>query len=113
LVLRDQAALHAAAEQLKQPGLRKFGYGYSTFRRKPQLDWTPWNPAVKTQAIDRRHRIVEARPVFACRRIARDTVAEKVLELQKSNRDLADAIINADQTLIRNLEPEDRELLLS
>jgi SNF2 family DNA or RNA helicase len=72
-----------------------------------------WNPAVESQAIDRTHRIGQTRPVFAYRLIARDTVEEKVLELQKTKRDLADAIINADNSLIRNLGREDLELLLS
>lgn len=72
-----------------------------------------WNPAVETQAIDRTHRIGQTRKVFAYRIIARDTVEEKVLELQQTKRDLADAIINADNSLIRNLAREDLELLLS
>ena len=42
-----------------------------------------WNPAVEAQAIDRAHRIGQTRHVFAYRLIARDTVEEKVLELQK------------------------------
>jgi SNF2 family DNA or RNA helicase len=72
-----------------------------------------WNPAVEAQAIDRTHRIGQTRKVFAYRIIARDTVEEKVLELQQTKRDLADAIINADNSLIRNLAKEDLELLLS
>jgi hypothetical protein len=72
-----------------------------------------WNPAVEAQAIDRTHRIGQTRQVFAYRLIARDTVEEKVLELQQSKRHLADAIINADNSLIRNLGREDLELLLS
>jgi SNF2 family DNA or RNA helicase len=72
-----------------------------------------WNPAVETQAMDRAHRIGQTRQVFAYRLIARDTVEEKVLELQKSKRDLAAAIIGEDNSLIRNLAREDLELLLS
>jgi superfamily II DNA or RNA helicase len=72
-----------------------------------------WNPAVEAQAIDRAHRIGQTRQVFAYRLIARDTVEEKVLELQKSKRDLADAIITADNSLLHNLTREDLELLLS
>jgi SNF2 family DNA or RNA helicase len=72
-----------------------------------------WNPAVEAQAVDRAHRIGQTRPVFAYRLIAKDTVEEKVLELQKSKRDLADAILNADNSLIRDLKKEDLELLLS
>jgi len=72
-----------------------------------------WNPAVEAQAVDRAHRIGQTRQVFAYRLIARDTVEEKVLELQKTKRDLAAAIIGADNSLIRNLGREDLELLLS
>jgi SNF2 family DNA or RNA helicase len=45
--------------------------------------------------------------------LAHDTVEEKVLELQNTKRDLANAIINADNSLIRSLGREDLELLLS
>jgi superfamily II DNA or RNA helicase len=72
-----------------------------------------WNPAVEAQAIDRAHRIGQSRPVFAYRLVARDTVEEKILELQRSKRSLADAIIQADQSLIASLSREDLELLLS
>ena len=72
-----------------------------------------WNPAVEAQAIDRAHRIGQDKQVFAYRLIARDTVEEKVLQLQASKRDLANAIINADNSLIRGLGRDDLELLLS
>ena len=72
-----------------------------------------WNPAVEAQAVDRAHRIGQTRQVFAYRLIARDTVEEKVLELQKTKRDLANAIIGSDNSLIRDLRREDLELLLS
>ena len=49
----------------------------------------------------------------ASRLIARDTVEEKVLELQKTKRQLADAILGEDNSLIRDLKKEDLELLLS
>ena len=72
-----------------------------------------WNPAVESQAIDRAHRIGQTRPVFAYRLIAKNTVEEKVLELQAQKRALADAIITADNSLISDLGREDLELLLS
>src|SRR6202034_1372725 len=72
-----------------------------------------WNPAVEAQAIDRAHRVGQTRKVFAYRLIARDTVEERVLELQKTKRDLADAILGEDNSLIRDLKREDLELLLS
>jgi superfamily II DNA or RNA helicase len=72
-----------------------------------------WNPAVEAQAIDRAHRIGQMNPVFAYRLIAKDTVEEKVLQLQDSKRALADAIIGADNSLIRQIGRDDLELLLS
>ena len=72
-----------------------------------------WNPAVEAQAIDRAHRIGQTRQVFAYRLIAKDTVEEKVLQLQSTKRELADAIINADNSVIGKLGREDLELLLS
>lgn len=72
-----------------------------------------WNPAVESQAIDRAHRIGQTRHVLAYRLIARDTVEERVVELQQRKQTLADAILKADNGLIRNLRREDLELLLS
>lgn len=72
-----------------------------------------WNPAVEAQAIDRAHRIGQTRHVFAYRLIAKDTVEQKVLDLQAKKKDLADMILNADSSLISQLKREDLELLLA
>ena len=73
-----------------------------------------WNPAVEAQAIDRAHRIGQTRPVFAYRLIARDTVEEKVLELQAdASASSPTRSSRADDSLIRTLTREDLELLLS
>lgn len=72
-----------------------------------------WNPAVEAQAIDRTHRIGQDKRVFTYRLIAKDTVEEKVLQLQQSKRDLADAILNEDNSVLANMGREELELLLS
>jgi superfamily II DNA or RNA helicase len=72
-----------------------------------------WNPAVEAQAIDRAHRIGQTRHVFAYRLLAAGTVEDKIVELQRTKRDLADAIVRADAGLLRNLKAEDLEVLLS
>ena len=74
---------------------------------------TWWNPAVEAQAIDRAHRIGQSRHVFAYRLLATGTVEEKIAELQRSKRDLAEAILQADAGLLRNLKQVDLEILLS
>lgn len=71
-----------------------------------------WNPAVEAQAIDRAHRIGQARNVIATRLVARNTVEEKILELQASKRALADAILGQDQGLLAQIGREELEMLL-
>ena len=94
--------------------LKAGGMGLNLTAADTVIHYDPWwNPAVENQATDRAYRIGQTKPVFAYRLIARDTVEEKVLELQKTKRDLADAIINADNSLISSLKREDLELLLS
>ncbi len=73
-----------------------------------------WNPAVEAQAIDRSHRIGQTQNVFAYRMICRDTVEQKIVDLQQQKRELADAILNADnRSIIKSLSKDDLEFLLS
>ena len=72
-----------------------------------------WNPAVEAQAIDRAHRIGQEKPVFAYRMIAKDTIEERIVELQRTKRRLAESVIEADAGLLRQLTVEDLDLLLS
>jgi SNF2 family DNA or RNA helicase len=72
-----------------------------------------WNPAVETQAIDRAHRVGQTKRVFAYKLICRNTVEEKITELQQQKRELADAILEENQSVLKNLSSEDLELLLS
>ncbi len=72
-----------------------------------------WNPAVEAQAIDRAHRIGQTNQVFAYRLITRDTVEEKVLQLQDQKRRLSDAILTDENKNLNALTREDLDLLLS
>ena len=53
-----------------------------------------WNPAVEDQAADRAHRIGQDKPVMVYRMVARDTVEERILELQDRKRALAEAALS-------------------
>ena len=72
-----------------------------------------WNPAVEAQAIDRTHRIGQTRRVLASRLIARDTVEERVIELQQRKRDLADAILGAANGALGTIGRAELEALLA
>ncbi len=64
-----------------------------------------WNPAAEAQAIDRAYRIGQTRPVFAYRMIARDTVEEKVLEMQNRKKAIADAVLSTGVESLDALPP--------
>lgn len=72
-----------------------------------------WNPAVEAQAIDRAHRIGQEKPVFAYRMICEDTVEQRILELQKRKRDLAEAVVGGEENLLSKMTRGDLEQLLS
>ena len=71
------------------------------------------NPAVEAQAIDRAHRMGQTKSVNAYRMVCSETVEQKIIELQQSKRDLADAIISQEKSLIGDLTAEDIEKLLA
>nr|WP_143548025.1 DEAD/DEAH box helicase [Rhodopirellula sp. SM50] len=71
-----------------------------------------WNPAVEAQAIDRAHRMGQTQSVNAYRMICSETVEEKIVELQKSKCNLADAIVSQNKSLIGQLTAQDLQDLL-
>lgn len=70
-----------------------------------------WNPAAEQQAIDRAHRIGQTRKVFAYKMICKDTVEEKILQLQERKKMLADDLIQEDAGFVKTLTREDIEFL--
>ena len=52
-----------------------------------------WNPAVEDQASDRAHRMGQKRPVTIYRLVAKDTIEDKIVELHKHKRDLANSLL--------------------
>ena len=66
-----------------------------------------WNPAVEAQAIDRTHRIGQTKKVFAYRMICKDTIEEKVLQLQERKRKVAQDIISTEAAFYKQLDKSD------
>lgn len=72
-----------------------------------------WNPAVEQQAIDRTHRIGQTKNIFAYRMICKDTIEDKIMQLQERKRLLAKELIADDATFVKSLTKEDVEYLFS
>jgi non-specific serine/threonine protein kinase len=72
-----------------------------------------WNPAVEQQAIDRTHRIGQTRNIFAYRMICKDTVEDKIIQLQEKKRLLAKELIADDAGFVKKLTRDDIAYLFS
>lgn len=72
-----------------------------------------WNPAVEMQATDRTHRIGQDKPVFVYKLVVRDSVEEKILQLQEHKRALVEQIITTEGSLFKSLTREDVEALFA
>jgi len=70
-----------------------------------------WNPAVEQQAIDRLHRIGQKQSVNAYRILAKNTVEERVRQLQLLNSELFKAVVD-EGTFSAALTTSDFEILL-
>jgi non-specific serine/threonine protein kinase len=72
-----------------------------------------WNPAVELQASDRAHRIGQEKPVFVYKYILRDSVEEKILQLQERKKNLVDQLITTDASFFKTITAEDVRALFS
>jgi SNF2 family DNA or RNA helicase len=70
-----------------------------------------WNPAVEDQASDRAHRIGQTRPVTIYRLVAKQTIEEKIVDLHKHKRALADSLLEGSDLAAR-MSTEDMLQLL-
>jgi SNF2 family DNA or RNA helicase len=71
-----------------------------------------WNPAVESQAVDRSHRIGQQRTVFYFKFITKDTIEEKILNLQRRKEQLSDDIITLEEDIYKTMTEQDLDELL-
>lgn len=73
-----------------------------------------WNPAAESQAIDRAHRIGQTNPVTALKYICKDTVEDKILQLQRKKRHIFDQIMSEgdNEELRKKIDMADLEMIL-
>ena len=71
-----------------------------------------WNKTVENQAIDRAYRLGQDRTVFSYKLILKDTIEEKILQLQDTKSKLLDNLISEDSSSMKVLTEKDIEFIL-
>ena len=93
--------------------LKAGGTGLNLTAADTVIHFDPWwNPAVEAQATDRAHRIGQRSVVTSYKLIARDTVEEKILNLQAKKRAAIEATIESEAPLMEGLSMVEIEDLL-
>ncbi len=72
-----------------------------------------WNPAVEDQAIDRTHRIGQTKKIFAYKLICKNSIEEKIIQLQEKKKSLAKELITEDASFVKKLTKDDVAWLLN
>jgi len=72
-----------------------------------------WNPAVEEQATDRAHRIGQKNTVYSVKLITKNTVEEKVLQMQQKKKGVIDATLEKEGDIGQSLTWNDVQELLS
>jgi superfamily II DNA or RNA helicase len=84
--------------------LKAGGIGLNLSSADTVIHFDPWwNPAVENQATDRAHRIGQNRVVNSYKLIARRTIEEKILDLQRKKREVIDATVESEEPMMTGL----------
>ena len=93
--------------------LKAGGVGLNLTAADTVIHFDPWwNPAVEAQATDRAHRIGQQKVVTSYKWIARGTVEEKILNLQRKKREIIDATIENEEPMMQGLSMDEIESLV-
>ena len=66
-----------------------------------------WNPAVEDQATDRAYRIGQKNSVQVFRLITKNTIEEKIYELQQQKREMIDSLIKPGENFLTKMSEEE------
>ena len=66
-----------------------------------------WNLSAENQATDRTYRIGQKRNVQVYKMITKNSIEEKIYELQQKKAKLADNMLSTEQTFINKLSKDD------
>jgi SNF2 family DNA or RNA helicase len=93
--------------------LKAGGFGLNLTAASYVVLFDPWwNPAVENQAIDRTHRIGQVNKVIAYRLLIKNSIEEKIRELQKQKKALMEDVLG-EERFAQSLTLEDLRFLLA
>ncbi|MDU4325572.1 MAG: SNF2-related protein [Clostridium celatum] len=106
---KERVRLVAEFNESNEPGvflisLKAGGTGLNLTSAKFVMHMDPWwNPAIEDQATDRAHRIGQKNVVEVIKLIAKDTIEEKVIQLQEEKREIINSVMSDDSLNINNI----------
>jgi SNF2 family DNA or RNA helicase len=71
-----------------------------------------WSPSIEAQAIDRVHRIGQTRPVTVTRFVIKNSIEERILQLQERKKLLAKSVLG-NQSELKGISLQDLRILFS
>ena len=88
--------------------LKAGGVGLNLTGADTVIHYDPWwNPAVMEQASDRAYRIGQKNNVQVYKLITKDSIEEKIYELQQKKAELTDNMLNTKTTFVNKLSSDD------
>ena len=93
--------------------LKAGGTGLNLTSAKFVMHMDPWwNPAIEDQATDRAHRIGQKNIVEVIKLVAKDTIEEKIIQLQEDKREIINSVMSDDSLNINNISKLTNEEIL-
>ncbi|HWP98086.1 MAG TPA: DEAD/DEAH box helicase [Syntrophomonadaceae bacterium] len=105
-------SFNAGEQKIFLISLKAGGTGLNLTGADVVIHYDPWwNPAVEEQATDRAYRIGQKNAVQVIRLISKDSIEEKIFELQQKKKALIDAVIQPGENFLHKMSEEDISML--
>ena len=106
--MRLVKAFNAGDSDIFLISLKAGGTGLNLTGADMVIHYDPWwNPAVEDQATDRAYRIGQQKAVQVFKLITKDTIEEKIYELQQKKKELIDSVIQSGESFISKMDEKD------
>lgn len=115
---KERLKLVSEFNESKEPqvfliSLKAGGTGLNLTSAKFVMHMDPWwNPAIEDQATDRAHRIGQKDIVEVIKLISKDTIEEKIIQLQEDKREIINSVMSDNNLNINNISKLTNEEIL-